>query len=147
MHAYIDTELLLLIHAVEGLLLSIENTDYMVKENVVSFVAAVSASQATDFEYTVTVETLDDTAVGKQGRIAFSAKLYRYTKLLPIIMCAYYICSKIVILIFVTEEIFAQVYSYPDQFPVSNIRHLTLNFVKSDRKLCNSPFGTKRLCR
>ena len=37
----------------------------MVKENVVSFVAAVIASRAADFNYTVTVETSDDTAVGK----------------------------------------------------------------------------------
>ena len=57
----------------------------MVKENVGSFVAAVVASRAADFEYTVTVETSDDTAVGKQGRIAFSVELFRYTKLLPII--------------------------------------------------------------
>ena len=39
----------------------------MVKENVGSFVAAVVASRAADFDYTVTVETLDDTAVGKQN--------------------------------------------------------------------------------
>ena len=57
------------IHAVEELRLSIENADYMVKENVVSFVAAVVASQAADFEYTVNVETSDDTAVGKRGGI------------------------------------------------------------------------------
>ena len=62
---YDHTELLLLIHAVEDLFLSIENADYMVKENVGSFVAAVVASRAADFEYTVTVETSDDTAVGK----------------------------------------------------------------------------------
>ena len=43
----------------------------MVKENVVSFVATVVASRAADFNYTLTVETLDGTAVGKQGRIAF----------------------------------------------------------------------------
>ena len=37
----------------------------MVKENVGSFVAVVVASRAADFEYTVTVDTTDDTAVGK----------------------------------------------------------------------------------
>ena len=37
----------------------------MVKENVGSFVATVVASRAADFNYTVTVETSDDTAVGK----------------------------------------------------------------------------------
>ena len=57
----------------------------MVKENVVSFVATVVASRAADFNYTLTVETLDGTAIGKQGRIAFSAELYRYTKPLPIV--------------------------------------------------------------
>ena len=43
----------------------------MVKENIGSFVATVIASQAADFSYTVTVETLDDTAVGKQGRFIY----------------------------------------------------------------------------
>ena len=43
----------------------------MVKENVESFVAAVVASQAADYNYMVTVETSDGTAIGKQGRIAF----------------------------------------------------------------------------
>ena len=38
----------------------------MVKENVGSFVAAVVASRAADFNYTVTVETSDGTAVGMQ---------------------------------------------------------------------------------
>ena len=37
------------------------------KENVGSFVAAVEASRAADFPYTVTVVTADGTAVGKQG--------------------------------------------------------------------------------
>ena len=59
------TELLFLIHAVEDLFLSIKNADYMVKENVVSFVATVVASRAADFNYTVIVDTLDGTAVGK----------------------------------------------------------------------------------
>ena len=59
----------------------------MVKENVESFVAAVVASRAADYNFTVTVETSDDTAIGKQGRIAFSVELFRYTKLLPIITC------------------------------------------------------------
>ena len=63
--AYVGPKLLLLIHAVEDLFLSIENADYMVKENIGSFVAAVIASRAADFNYTVTVETSDDTAVGK----------------------------------------------------------------------------------
>ena len=67
---YDHTELLLIL-AVEDLLLSIENADYMVKENVESFVAAVVASRAADYNYTVTVETSDGTAIGKQGRIAF----------------------------------------------------------------------------
>ena len=69
MCAYVDTKLLLLIliHAVEDLFLSIENADYMVKENNGSFVTAIVASRAADFNYTVTVETLDDTAVGKQN--------------------------------------------------------------------------------
>ena len=38
----------------------------MVKESVVAFVAAVVASRAADFNYTVTVQTSDGTAVGKQ---------------------------------------------------------------------------------
>ena len=37
----------------------------MAKENVGSFLATVIASRAADFEYTVTVETLNGTAVGK----------------------------------------------------------------------------------
>ena len=37
----------------------------MVKENAGSFVAAVIASRAADFVYTVTVDTSDGTAVGK----------------------------------------------------------------------------------
>ena len=37
----------------------------MVKENVGSFVATVVASRAADFNYTVIVDTLDGTAVGK----------------------------------------------------------------------------------
>ena len=65
--SYDHTEFFLLNHAVEDLRLSIENADYMVKENVGSFVTAVVASRAVDFEYTVTVETSDGTAVGKQG--------------------------------------------------------------------------------
>ena len=76
-------------HAVEELRLSIENADYMVKENVGSFVAAVIASGPADFEYTVTVETSDDTAVGKRGRIVYPVELYRYMKLLPIITCVH----------------------------------------------------------
>ena len=43
----------------------------MVKEDVGSFVAAIVASRAADYNYTVTVETSDGTAIGKQGRIAF----------------------------------------------------------------------------
>ena len=62
---YDHSELLLLIHAVEDLFLSIENADFMAKENVGSFLATVIASRAADFEYTVTVETLNGTAVGK----------------------------------------------------------------------------------
>ena len=45
----------------------------MVKENIGSFVAAVIASRAADFSYTVTVENSDDTAVGKQGRFIYIA--------------------------------------------------------------------------
>ena len=37
----------------------------MVKENNGSFVAAVVVSRAADFNYTITVETSDGTAVGK----------------------------------------------------------------------------------
>ena len=49
----------------------------MVKENNGSFVAAIVASRAADFEYTVTVETSDDTAVGKQNG-SCSAHAYIY---------------------------------------------------------------------
>ena len=77
-------------HAVEELRLSIENADYMVRENVVSFVAAVVASGPADFEYTVTVETLDDTAVGKRVRsVCLWNCICRYMKLLPIITCVH----------------------------------------------------------
>ena len=41
----------------------------MVKENIGSFVAAVIVSRAADFNYTITVETSDGTAVGKQGSL------------------------------------------------------------------------------
>ena len=57
-------KLLFFIHPVENLHLFIENADYMVKENIGSFVAAVVASRAADFDYTVTVDTSDGTAVG-----------------------------------------------------------------------------------
>ena len=65
----------------------------MVKENVGSFVVTVVASQAADFNYTVTVETLDGTAIGKQGRIALSVEMLRYTKLLSIIACVHTVFS------------------------------------------------------
>ena len=64
---YDYSELFLHIHAVEDLFISLEAADYLVKENVGSFVAAVGASRAADFPYTVTVVTADGTAVGKQG--------------------------------------------------------------------------------
>ena len=51
----------------------------MVKENVGSFVATVIASRAADFSYTVTVETSDDTAVGKQGRFIYIHSLWTCT--------------------------------------------------------------------
>ena len=57
-------KLLFFIHPVENLHFFIDNGDYMVKENVGSFVAAVVASRAADFDYTVTVDTSDGTAVG-----------------------------------------------------------------------------------
>ena len=57
--------IIIIIHAVEDLRLSIESADYMVKENNGSFVAAVVVSRAADFNYTITVETSDGTAVGK----------------------------------------------------------------------------------
>ena len=55
----------------------------MVKENVVSFVATVVASRAADFEYTVTVETSDGTAVGKQDRIVFPLNCIGIRSLYP----------------------------------------------------------------
>ena len=39
----------------------------MVKESIDSFVTAVVASGLADFNYTVTAETSDGIAVGKQG--------------------------------------------------------------------------------
>ena len=60
-------------------------------------------------------------------------------------MCYYntmhvpYLFEKFVILIFVMEKIFVQVYSNPDKFPVSNFRHLTFIFITSDRKQHNLP--------
>ena len=49
----------------------------MVKENVGSFVATVVTSRAADFNYTITLETSDDTAVGKQNG-SCSAHAYIY---------------------------------------------------------------------
>ena len=45
---------------------SIENANYMVKEDVGSFMVAVTATRAADFPYTVSVVSADGTAVGKQ---------------------------------------------------------------------------------
>ena len=42
-------------------------TIIMVKESIDSFVTAVVASGLADFNYTVTAETSDGIAVGKQG--------------------------------------------------------------------------------
>ena len=50
----------------------------MVKENIGSFVATVVASGPADFEYAVTVETSDDTAVGKRGRIIACGTVQAY---------------------------------------------------------------------
>ena len=53
-------------HAVEELFISIERADYLVKENVGSFVVAAKASKEADFPYSVSVVIADDSAVGKQ---------------------------------------------------------------------------------
>ena len=45
----------------------------MVKENIRSIVTAAVASGLADFSYTITVETSDGTAVGKQGRFLYIA--------------------------------------------------------------------------
>ena len=57
-----------------------------------------------------------------------------------------YSLAKFVILIFVREKMFVQVYSNPDEFPVSNFRHLTLLFVTSDRKQYKLPFLPQNGC-
>ena len=56
------------------------------KENVGSFVAAVEATRAADFPYTVTVVTAPDTALGKHGSCSIhvvyidAAYTYRHAK-------------------------------------------------------------------
>ena len=90
----------------------------MVNENAGSFVAAVVASQAADFGYTVTFETSDGTAIGKQGvELYFLLSCTGTRSSYPLShVCTPYSHSKIVILSFVTEKVFASMYSYPDNF-------------------------------
>ena len=54
------------VHAVEELMISLDSADYLVKEDAGSFVAVVTATRAADFPYTVTVDSADGTALGKQ---------------------------------------------------------------------------------
>ena len=54
------------VHAVEELMISLDSDEYSVREDVGTFMAVVTATRAADFPYTVTVDSADGTAVGKQ---------------------------------------------------------------------------------
>ena len=56
----------LFVHAVEELMISLDSDDYSVREDVGTFMATITATRAVDFPYTVTVGSVDGTAVGKK---------------------------------------------------------------------------------
>ena len=47
-------------------MISLDSANYSVKEDAGSFMSVVTAARAADFPYTVTVDSADGTAVGKQ---------------------------------------------------------------------------------
>ena len=49
-------------------MISFDSDEYSVKEDAGSFMTVVTAARAADFSYTVTVDSADETAVGKQDK-------------------------------------------------------------------------------
>ena len=49
-------------------MISLDSDEYSVREDVGTFMAVVTATRAADFPYTVTVDSADGTAVGKQDK-------------------------------------------------------------------------------
>lgn len=60
------------IHAVEELLIWLQSSNYMAKEDIGTLKAVVTATRVADFRYTVSVVTKDGSAVGKQLRWKYS---------------------------------------------------------------------------
>ena len=54
------------VHAVEELMISLDSDGYSVREDVGFFTATITATRAAEFPYTVTVDSADGTAIGKQ---------------------------------------------------------------------------------
>ena len=54
------------VNAVEELMISLDSDEYSVREDVGFFTATITATREADFPYTVTVDSADGTAVGKQ---------------------------------------------------------------------------------
>ena len=54
----------LFVHAVEELMISLDSDAYSVREDVGTFMAAITATRVADFPYTVSVDSTDGTAVG-----------------------------------------------------------------------------------
>ena len=68
------------VHAVEELMISLDSDGYSVREDVGFFTATITATRAAEFPYTVTVDSADGTAVGKQdGCSLYSTRSVKMT--------------------------------------------------------------------